>query len=416
MLPFHRRLRAVWGRYQYDPPVAWVRFGDLRRTRPIGRDYGYDRGRPIDRYYIERFLSHHAPDIRGRVLEVGDATYTRQFGADRVEISDVLHVDEANPGATIVGDLTSADHIPSGTFDCFILTQTLQLIYDVPAALQTAYRILKPGGVLLVTVPGISQISSDEWGPTWYWAFTALSARCLFEEAFPKEQVEVEAHGNVLAATAFLQGLATEELRKEELDYSDRAYEMLITVRAVKPHVSSREDMAGRWQYGAGDRYAYGADTTYEKGIAFLDRPGAAIEDWGCGTTYARKFVTRGTYIGIDGSPVESTDKVVDLRQYRSEADCILMRHVLEHNTQWRDILTNAVNSFQKRMALIIFTPFVEETRSIDVDRWSGVPTIAFRKQDLTDLFQHLPYTEEHLTTETEFKVEHIFYLTRPGS
>jgi SAM-dependent methyltransferase len=412
IFPLYRRLQSAWHKSPYRPPITWVSFGDLRRTRPISNEYGYDRGLPVDRYYIERFLSEHAHDIHGRVLEIGDAAYTRQFGGDHVTISDVLHVDESNPRATFVGDLRSADHIPPSAFDCFILTQTLQLIYDVPAALRTVYRILKPGGVVLATVPGISQISSDEWGKTWYWGFTSLSARRLFEEVFRKEDVEVAAHGNVLAATAFLQGLATEDLRQDELDYSDRAYEMLITIRAAKPEASVYDDMTSRWQYQAGDRYAYGSDTTYQKGIAFLDRPGDVIEDWGCGTAYAKNFVTRGTYIGIDGSPADFTDKVADLRSYTSTADCIFLRHVLEHNARWRDILTNAISSFGKRMALIIFTPFADETRHLE-DSWSGIPTIAFRKQDLTELFQHLSYTEEHVTSDTEFKEEHIFYIER---
>jgi len=38
----------------------------------------------------------------------------------------------------------------------------------------------------------------------------------------------------VLAATAFLNGLATEELRKEELDHYDPHYQLLITIRARK--------------------------------------------------------------------------------------------------------------------------------------------------------------------------------------
>ena len=219
VLPLHARLRAARQRDEYIPPVSWVRLAIETNPAQSAGSTGYDRGLPVDRYYIERFLSHHAKDIRGRVIEIGDSAYTRQFGGTQVTTSDVLHVDESNPTATIVGDLASGDNIPASTFDCFVLTQTLQLIYDVRAALATVYRILKPGGVVLATVPGISQMSDDEWGKTWYWAFTSLSARCLFEEVFPKGSVQVQAHGNVLAATAFLQGLATHELSQEELDF-----------------------------------------------------------------------------------------------------------------------------------------------------------------------------------------------------
>ena len=124
--------------------------------------------------------------------------------------------------------------ISINAFDCIVLTQTLHLIYDTRAALRTLHRILKPGGVLLATFPGISQLDHHEWAESWYWGFTTRSARWLFNEVFPADNVEIAAHGNVLAAISFLHGLAEEELSREELDYRDPDYELLITVRAKK--------------------------------------------------------------------------------------------------------------------------------------------------------------------------------------
>jgi glycosyltransferase involved in cell wall biosynthesis/SAM-dependent methyltransferase len=219
----------------YTPSTGTVHFGDLRRLRPISEVWGYDRGEPVDRHYIEGFLSEHAADIKGRVLEVADNSYTRRFGGERVTTSDVLHAEADNPEATIVADLTRGEGIPSHAFDCVVLTQTLQFIYDVPAALRTVHRILKPGGVALVTVPGISQISRydmDNWGH--FWSFTSLSARLLVEEAFPGATVEIKTYGNVLTTAAFLYGLASGELRQAELDHHDRDYEMIIAVRVRK--------------------------------------------------------------------------------------------------------------------------------------------------------------------------------------
>ena len=217
-----------------QPPEAMT-FGSLRRVTPISRTFGFDRGQPIDRFYIERFLAAQAIDIRGTVLEIGDNTYTLKFGRDRVMTSDVLHVGTGHPGATIVADLANADGMSSDTFDCIICTQTLQFIFGVRRAMGTLHRLLKPGGVVLMTVPGISQISRfdmDRWGE--YWRFTTLSTRRLCEEVFPPANVSVEAHGNVLTAIAFLHGLASEELRPEELDHHDADYELLITARMVK--------------------------------------------------------------------------------------------------------------------------------------------------------------------------------------
>ena len=220
---------AVW------PPVGWVRFGDLRRLKPISSDYGNSRGLEIDRYYIEKFLSEFSADVRGHVLEVKHNTYTTKYGGDRVMKSDVLHPVEGNLDATIVADLTKAEHLPSNVFDAIIFTQTLQVIYDIRTVIAALHRMLKPGGVLLATASGMAQLSLedfDRWGE--YWRFTSQSARLLFEEEFGVGNISVRAYGNVLAAISFLEGLAVEDLKKEELDAVDRAYEVLIAIRAIK--------------------------------------------------------------------------------------------------------------------------------------------------------------------------------------
>ena len=231
------RLKQLVGR----PPVGEVSL--LRRLDPISATFGFERGQPIDRYYIENFLSRHAEDVWGRVLEIRGDAYTRRFGGQRVEVSDVLDVAQDNRQATIHADLTRADHVPSDAFDCIILTQTLHFVYDVRSAARTLQRILKPGGVLLATFPGISKTGCRECGKhgeQYCWMFTKMSARRLFEETFPAADLRVEAYGNVLAAVSFLHGLATEELRQEELDHHDPDYEVLIALRAVKPEATPR--------------------------------------------------------------------------------------------------------------------------------------------------------------------------------
>lgn len=231
-------LKSQWQIYKHRPPIGRVNWGDLRRLTPISR-FWKARGQPIDRYYIENFLAQHADEIRGRVLEIGDRVYTEKFGGDRVSQSDVLYVEEGNPIATIIGDLASGDTIPSEAFDCFILTQTLQYLYDLKSAVKTIYRLLKPGGTVLVTLPNLTPLIDPNWNDCWYWGFTTLSAQKLFEEVFSRENVTVESHGNVMASIAFLQGLSTQEMKQEELDYNDSGYPVLITVRAVKPEVTS---------------------------------------------------------------------------------------------------------------------------------------------------------------------------------
>ncbi len=176
--------------------------------------WGLDRGVPLDRYYIHGFLDRHRLDIKGRVLEVKDAGYARMFGDARVTSIDVLDVNPDNAQATIVTDLSQADAIATGTYDCFILTQTLGVIFDVAGAVRHAVRVLKPGGVLLCTMPACGRISYEEGLGGDFWRFTEASVRRLFSAVLPAEAFDITGHGNVLASAAFLYGMAVHELTR----------------------------------------------------------------------------------------------------------------------------------------------------------------------------------------------------------
>lgn len=205
--------------------------GTVRRTAPVSRGFGADRGSPVDRYYIERFLAERRAAITGRVLEVKDAGYTRRFGSG-VTRADVLDVDRSNERATIVGDLQELDEVADDVFDCFVLTQTLLFVYDLEAAVGHAHRILKPGGTLLATVPVVSRVMTTPGKLDDYWRFTQASCERLFGGRFG--DLEVVSYGNVLASTAFLRGLAAEELRRRDLDVVDPDYATLLGVAARK--------------------------------------------------------------------------------------------------------------------------------------------------------------------------------------
>ena len=213
-------------------PVTWR---NLRSTKPVSAIFGLERGLPVDRYYIEDFLGKNSDCIHGAVLEIAESTYSRKFGKEQDAQFHVLHFSHDNPQASLVGDLTDVATLPKNKFDCFICTQTYNFIYDFKKAIQGSHHLLKEGGVLLATVGGISQISTYDmvrWGD--YWRFTTLSALQSVEEVFGKGQVEVKSYGNVLSAVAFLEGISPQELKKEELDYRDENYQLLITIKAIK--------------------------------------------------------------------------------------------------------------------------------------------------------------------------------------
>jgi peptidoglycan/xylan/chitin deacetylase (PgdA/CDA1 family)/glycosyltransferase involved in cell wall biosynthesis len=211
-----------------------VDWGDFREARPLSRKWGSDRGRPIDRYYIEGFLERYRSDLKGRVLEVREALYTRRFGGDAVTASDIVDIDPGNGHATVIADLRRAAAIPTGTYDCVILTQTLQLIDDIAAVVSECARILRPGGVLLVTVPANIRVDDEAGVDGDFWRLTEASARTVFAKAFPIDAFEVTVYGNVKTCAAFLYGIAAEELSSADLDHTDPAFPLVVAVRAVK--------------------------------------------------------------------------------------------------------------------------------------------------------------------------------------
>jgi peptidoglycan/xylan/chitin deacetylase (PgdA/CDA1 family)/SAM-dependent methyltransferase len=216
-----------------------VEWGGLAGTAPLSPRWGRDRGTPLDRYYVERFIAAHQQDIRGRVLEIREPIYTERFGGERVVSSDVVDRDEGNPRATIVADLRDARGIADASFDCIILTQTLQLVDDVPAVLRECTRMLKPGGTLLATLPSVIRVDDEAGRDGDFWRFTEASARILFASVFPVDAFEVTPYGNVKACAAFLYGVSVEEMTRADLDVIDPQFPLGVAIRAVRPAVVS---------------------------------------------------------------------------------------------------------------------------------------------------------------------------------
>ena len=217
---------------QFRLPVGEINWGDLRSQEPVSENWGYDRGQPIDRYFIENFLQKHANDVKGCCLEVMNDKYIRKFGGDRVTASEVLDIDSNNRKATIVGDLTNPSTLSPNTFDCFIMTQTLPVIYDGNAVIRNSYSAIKPGGVLLMTAPALCRYSPH---PLDFWRFTDKSLERLIIENTNAREYEIEKHGNLICSIGFLIGAASQELQPAELDYNDSRFPIVIACRLVKP-------------------------------------------------------------------------------------------------------------------------------------------------------------------------------------
>jgi SAM-dependent methyltransferase len=205
----------------------------MRRTLPFSDGYGFDRGLPIDRYYIEAFLAREAASIRGEVLEVQNSEYSERFGAD-VTRFHVVDIDPTNPDATVIADLTVEGSLPDQAYDSIIVTQTLHITVDDEAGFRTLWRALRPGGTLLFTGPCVSRLDNYVADRD-HWRYTPLGLRARLMKLFPEAEVAIEAHGNVLAGVAFLYGIATQELTEAELDFDDPRFPLVVCARVSKP-------------------------------------------------------------------------------------------------------------------------------------------------------------------------------------
>lgn len=199
---------------------------------PLGDDYGFDRGTPLDRWYIERFLAQHREAIRGSVLEVGDPKYTAQFGQGRVSTATIVDVDSANPQATLIADLTEPGSLAVEAYDCVILTEVLHLVASPGLCIENCGAALRGGGSLLVTVPALKRVSPTHPRSD-FWRFTPPGLELLFHRHW-QGPVSISSFGNLRVCVGFLLAHVVEELEEDDLALNDERFPLTVAAYAQK--------------------------------------------------------------------------------------------------------------------------------------------------------------------------------------
>lgn len=209
------------------------RWGNLRRLRPFSESYGFERGTPVDRYYLHRFLEEHRHLITGRVLEIEYPSHTRQYGHDLTATDSVNIVAGTYPNLTYLVDLAQSEGvIPDDSYDCFLLPNTLCVLKNIEGCLRHALRVVKPGGVILASTGTFVPLTGARDD---YWRLSAEGWRELTSRTWPGCDVRIEHHGNCLTTVAAMLGLALEELKSAELEYHDPRFPVLVTFYCRKP-------------------------------------------------------------------------------------------------------------------------------------------------------------------------------------
>lgn len=201
---------------------------------PVSRRFALERGKAIDRVYIEKFLETYKRFICGDVMEIAEKRYTRMYGEKNVNKTYALHINGWGEGV-IKGNLATGEGITENMVDCLICTQTIFFIYDIHNCVKNIYKLLKPEGRALITCSLIAPIAMydyENWGE--YWRFTDQSLRRLFEECFDSENIEIISYGNMKTAIAFLYGLCAEDLPASAFEFDDKQYPMIVAAVVKK--------------------------------------------------------------------------------------------------------------------------------------------------------------------------------------
>jgi|TARA_B110000259_G_scaffold187654_1_gene242703 SAM-dependent methyltransferase len=196
---------------------------------PISDYFGFDRGLPIDRYYINKFININKKHIRGNVLEIGDDRYSKKFKCDSTiygiiknEKVEILNLEEKLPNKI-------------KKFDCIICTQVINYTYKKEKFISNLYKLLKKNGILLLTCSSITRISNYDYNRYGdYWRFTDMSLRKLLSSVFNKKSIRIKTHGNISVSTKFLYGLSADEVSYDDLNFNDKNFSLLISCRAKK--------------------------------------------------------------------------------------------------------------------------------------------------------------------------------------
>jgi hypothetical protein len=197
-------------------------------TEPVSLQFATERGTPVDRYYIEKFLDSNRKYIKGDVLEIEDNTYTLQFGSDGCK-SLVMDVSSNADIVDFLANLETGEGIRDQVADCFICTQTLMYLYDMKSVSENIHRLLKTGGVALITCSGLSQNSRrcmDNYGCTYNFNVDALKRMFADKEKF--EVLDAGSYGNVKTVCAHLAGLCGEDLADEDFEVDDKYYPLIV--------------------------------------------------------------------------------------------------------------------------------------------------------------------------------------------
>jgi SAM-dependent methyltransferase len=210
------------------PAPGSLDWGDLRRLVPLCPRFGFSRGTPIDRYYLDRFVERIRPEVTGDVVELGGRDSNREsyglIGATRYRGLD----QRARSSVSLAGDAHDSSILPERSLDAVLAFNVLEHCHSPWLVAENMGRWLRPGGKAFCMVPSaqrLHRMAEDYWRPL-------PAALPLLFTGFSATRLEV--FGNPLTTLAALLGIAVEELSQRELDATHPDYPVASCIVATR--------------------------------------------------------------------------------------------------------------------------------------------------------------------------------------
>ena len=211
-----------------SPRPGTVRFGDFGRLWPFSQRFGFDRGAPVDRYYLQQFVRSIRPIVRGRCLEIGGSLKNNWFYRFDVDEFRTLELEQSKRADDLVGDAADPGVLDPASWDSILAFHVLEHCPNPFAVVSNMCAWLKAGGHACIVVPCAQRVHNH---PGDYWRFMPDGLRVLFRDF---SEVDVSTYGNPLTVVSNYVGLSHTELVAEDMDAVHPDYPVLACVVARK--------------------------------------------------------------------------------------------------------------------------------------------------------------------------------------
>lgn len=225
---FSNVVRRIYRHGLLTIPFGAIEYSDFKRYAPLCHDYGYSRGTPIDRYYLEQFIREIRSYVVGYTLEIGGSRENQYLYGFTNAMSYKTMDMHQKPEVDITGDIHDPNSLGSNSFDSIILFNVLEHCEKPWIVVENIYNWLTKRGSVFCMVPNSQRIHRD---PKDYWRILPDGMRSLFAK-FPIKQLYL--YGNPITTIATMMGVAAEELSSEELNSFNSEYLVATCIYACK--------------------------------------------------------------------------------------------------------------------------------------------------------------------------------------